>query len=1065
MEVMKMRRSLLGGLGVLLSVLATQVRGGPALQSMQPSDLRSQVVEALGAERLIEGRLADFDYAIFLGASTPRKSGAISKDLVKACGAAQIPEEHLAACALVDLANGRTDLAVKKLEQAASGSRPPAYVYSDLAAAYVAQAGPENGFSQLIRGASTAEKALTSTGVSSAAKFNYALALEKLSLRADALAAWESYIQLDAVSGWSEEARSRIVALKQPSGPDRWQTERNLLLAGPGEQDDSHIRQVVQVYAQPSRQFAEESLLADWARARAAGGVAESIQRLATARAIGTLRAEIWRDSMLKQSVAVIEHALAEPTAPALHDLVAGHRLYGEALDHYKEGQIDQARMKFDESREALLRANSPFEKWVAFQLAVCRYQHAEYASAREILERLVGDEERPEYPVLAARSLRVIGLTRYIEGDLARALRSYFGALLLFEKTGEVENLAGIEESLAETFRRLGDSEQGWRHLGRALSSLSQVQDPFKRQLILQEAADASAALNASEIALLFQDENVKSLGGSKDWNAIAHALQKRSVIEASLGQKAQARQDMEEAKRYAALVKDPKMRLIVQGDLLLSEGQFRSVGAPAEGAERFSEAIAAGERTGYFERLPDLRLERALAYLADGEEEKAEKDLRLAIREIEALRSKIGEQSLRTTFLQRSQRVYDQLIRIDVRHGRPESALETLERTRARVLLDFVTASGGGELISDGTVEVSSLQKAVGPSTALIEYAMLEDRLLIWVVQQERVNVIELMVPAREIEEHIEALLRGIKQETASADTVGMAKWLYGKLIGPITQRWNGKRLIVVPDKGLFSVPFAALVNPATGKFLIEDYEIGIAPSGQLYALSIARSNHVGKEEFRSALVVGDPQFDRRLFPWLPSLPGAAQEAGRVSELLPGSKLLTGSSATREAFLQQAGQAEILHFAGHAFVDRAAPLLSGLVLAPSQPGDSGILYAKDLFKLKFNNTRLVVLAACGTADGRMEGGEGMISLARPFLAAGAPSVVASLWPMSDGATSELFTSFYGNLRSKDAVSALRAAQLETIRRSHAYIRDWAAFEHLGGIIPSTNDHAISGR
>src|SRR5215218_4098707 len=116
------------------------------------------------------------------------------------------------------------------------------------------------------------------------------------------------------------------------------------------------------------------------------------------------------------------------------------------------------------------------------------------------------------------------------------------------------------------------------------------------------------------------------------------------------------------------------------------------------------------------------------------------------------------------------------------------------------------------------------------------------------------------------------------------------------------------------------------------------------------------------------------------------------------RVAALYPQAETLTGPWATKSRFLTEVGRYEIVHFAGHAISNEEFPLLSMLVLAP-EAGSAGALMAHEIYGLKLERTRLVVLAACSTARARISPGEGVLGLARPFLAAGVPSVVASLW------------------------------------------------------------------
>lgn len=127
--------------------------------------------------------------------------------------------------------------------------------------------------------------------------------------------------------------------------------------------------------------------------------------------------------------------------------------------------------------------------------------------------------------------------------------------------------------------------------------------------------------------------------------------------------------------------------------------------------------------------------------------------------------------------------------------------------------------------------------------------------------------------------------------------------------------------------------------------------------------------------------------------------------------------------------------------------------PLLSQMLFA-AEPGDleRGVLYSGDILHQRFRRTRLAVLASCSTAQGRLSHTEGVENLARPFLAIGIPTVVASLWNVEDVTTSDLFARFYAHLQPDfDAAAALQAVQIEAIEHGRGEMREvrsWGAFE-----------------
>jgi tetratricopeptide (TPR) repeat protein len=107
-----------------------------------------------------------------------------------------------------------------------------------------------------------------------------------------------------------------------------------------------------------------------------------------------------------------------------------------------------------------------------------------------------------------------------------------------------------------------------------------------------------------------------------------------------------------------------------------------------------------------------------------------------------------------------------------------------------------------------------------------------------------------------------------------------------------------------------------------------------------------------------------------------------------------------------------------------------------------------NGVLTALEVSQLNLRKTRLVVLSACETGVGRIEGAEGSFGLKRGFKLAGVDQIVLSLWSVPDRETMELMTLFYTDLTvSLDPVASFEKAQAQMRRRYPAQPGKWAAF------------------
>jgi len=281
-----------------------------------------------------------------------------------------------------------------------------------------------------------------------------------------------------------------------------------------------------------------------------------------------------------------------------------------------------------------------------------------------------------------------------------------------------------------------------------------------------------------------------------------------------------------------------------------------------------------------------------------------------------------------------------------------------------------------------------------------------------------------------------------------------------LFSLLISPIEKSLDKSRTIYfVPDKALNWLPFNSLVSPSSGHFLIQDYSTAIVPSSTLFIASSNRARVLANTGDERMLAIGNPSFDKVEFPTLEDLPSARTEAEQIGLFYNNRTVLTERQAARLPVEAEMERAQIIHFAVHSQVDSNLPLQSKLILAKvdGRASRESYLEAQDIYKMNLGQARLVVLSSCESGIGKYYAGEGVMSLARPFLAANVPLVVASLWPVDSGSTTELMISLHRHrkLERMSTVEALRRAQLDLINSPNAKARrvsSWTAFVPVGG-------------
>jgi CHAT domain-containing protein len=367
-------------------------------------------------------------------------------------------------------------------------------------------------------------------------------------------------------------------------------------------------------------------------------------------------------------------------------------------------------------------------------------------------------------------------------------------------------------------------------------------------------------------------------------------------------------------------------------------------------------------------------------------------------------------------------------------------EAEVAQIHRQLQQRLPDGATnASASAQQVE--SLDLAQLQQDLGPDTALVEYFMLDEELLAFIVTDERIEVVRGLAREEQVEVALEqlrfqigALRYGTSQMRTHLDQLASRArhylgMLYSLLLQPIERRIGARRMIVVPHRLLHYVPFHALYDGMS--YVIERREVGYAPSA-----SVLHSCHARPQpKLEHALLLGlaDEQ-----------TPHVRDELATLSPLFPSATLLLDEQATLAALRARVAGADVLHLACHGQFRPDNPLFSSLRLA------DGWLTVRDAYSLELH-CGLVALSACETGVGTVGPGDELIGLARGFFSAGAPSLLVSLWMVDDESTAALMTSFYTRLRAGDRpAAALRYAQIELLSE-HPHPFFWSPFVLLG--------------
>jgi CHAT domain-containing protein/tetratricopeptide (TPR) repeat protein len=1039
---------------------------------------RTNLLAILGPIRPIEGRLAGLAYSAQHGAAVPipSRAYAAARQLVaRAAGEPSAPL-RLGDLAFIDLLSGRLAAAVRHLEEASRRAPHDTLLLSDLGAAYLARGSARHEPDDFELALGVLEKAVASGPQSLEAPFNRALALEKFHLVAQARRTWQEYIRLDPGSGWAREAERHLAALAEEPESVAWPRAEKDLLEAAEASDATRVAALVARWRRKARRLVEEDLLGRWAGAWRARRPSQALHTLTAARSLAGALQAVAGESLAADTLAAIERASQVRSAAALQSLVAGHAEVARGLALARQGRNDMALLAFKVGAERLEAAGSPFQGFALLHAAQALHYLGRDLDALGELEPLRQRVDSRRHPTLAASVLWVMGLAHLKLAHFASSLAFYRQALALFERSDERESMAALHFLLGESLRLQGEVPEAWRHRWQALALTRGLDlSPWYHNTLF-DAAEAALGQGEPTVALVFHAEMVEQAKRTRDPIDIVESLLRRCHAFMALGEREAATRDLHAAEVWCARVPDEALRRFLTADLAMISGEVLVGVDPRAAARKFGVAIARHAASGARIRLPELYREQALAYWTSGDAGAAQASLLAGIAESEIAGGEIAGRQLSVAYFDHVRLLYDDMVRLllDVRH-RPEEAFGYVERSRARVLrTDFAAASAAaGRSTSVGASSSSALppvpdllRRHLPEGVGLLAFTVLPDRLVAWCLTAESADFAQLG-SAAELAARVHALRE--KLPAGHWDTAGASRAadLYRLLIEPFRSQLGGKRtLVVVPDRELFRVPFASLVDPATGQFIIEDRTLVYAPSVTLFLAASERAAALERTARRPtrALAIGDPAFDAALFPDLPRLKKAEAEAREVAALYPGAELLVGRRATRTAVLRGFQRASVVHLAAHSHVDADSPLLSGFVLAPEggapRGADTGLLEAAELYRLRTLPVRLVVLGSCNSADGQLTASEGATSLVRPFLASGVPTVVGSLWPVDDEAGEQLMVALHRHLRrGEDAAHALRAAQLSLLASSDPRLRNpalWAGFEATGAILPA---------
>lgn len=911
------------------------------------------------------------------------------------------------------------DQSISYLQSALRLTERPAPVLADLSAAHLMRAAASGAPRDLYQALEAAERALEAEPADAAARFNAAAALEAMRMGEQAARAWGRYLAVDSTSGWAVEARRRRAGIPSPRTvrvPGR--------AAGRGE-----LATFAAAQPAAARELGWDDLLREWGAAVLRGDASTARARLEQAEVIGRALAARGGDATLADAATAVRQAENGPQRRALAHV---HQVLGEGRKAMLANDYDAACPRF----RRVLRgpASAPAREWAQAFLAFCSIYAPDGGPVD--LARLAAGSDSARYPAAAGRTWQALAYARSLEGRYVEARAAYARAAALLGRAAEREYAATARMGEGNAWLLLGDGDAGYAALHEAVGVLRDYPGSLGLWNGLYALRNALLADGLPRAAMRVQDEGVFVTR----W--MAPALQAETRLARARLHLAAGRRDIDgDTAAAVEIMKSVGQRYgrgWLSADLRVTRAEAWLEGDPRLAAAELDSVVEYFE--GNAPRLLPALFSRAQARLALGRPDGAGADLRRAAAVLDSQRTHVSSAQLRASLLERSRRVFDQAVMLSVRAGRAEEALDYVERSRS-------SFSPVGHAADWARRPLRAPRGQVA-----VEFALVGDTLLAWTLREGGLHLTRRTVRRDDLVRTVERVRTGLEFRSDDAVVLPALESLYDELVRPLRARLGaaGTPLLIVADGELAGLPMAALRDRERGRFLVEDHPVRFASSLRDPTAPV-RPGRGGP-----ATLVADPAFDRRAFPELQRLGGAAAEVDAVARLYAGARVLGGADADAAAIRGSLLRGGVAHFAGHAVFDDARPERSFLVTAPGRENGSARITAAEIERMDLRRLRLVVLSACQTSRAQAGRSGGFAGLAGAFMAAGAGGVVGSLWRVDDHATRALMERFHaGYVRSGDPAAALRQAQLQMLHSADPALRSpaaWAGFRYAGG-------------
>ena len=773
----------------------------------------------------------------------------------------------------------------------------------------------------------------------------------------------------------------------------------------------------------------------------------------------------------------------------------------GEATSRYYLGPVCRAFGDYEKAKKHLEESlvifkeigdrNGEASSYVSLGTV---YQAAgKYEKARELLEKSLAVQKEIGNRKGEAASYLSLGSVCGPISDYEKAREYVERGIVIQNEIGDKEGEAMGYVNLVSVYVSVGEHEKAIESCEKSLA----INKKIGNRRIL--------AFCYYELGANFH--NLEKYSKANEYNQIAHAMFKdigdremiaktylnQGAVECSVGNFVKAREYFEKAIAISNEIGNGAVKAagcFSLGILLIDQVEYD------RGEEYIKRALVLSEAVGDIEKQFHSLIIIAHLRRTEGNIRESISYFIRAIEKSEEMRSSLCDNDqFKISFTDHNIRSYRDLCALLCATGNPTEALYVSELSNARALADLMSAQYTEENeISANPLTWAGIEGIVSKecnSTCLyVSYHF--ERIYLWILKEGKVTHFQEIkvndLIAREgLAEKVEKFfdfrcigvlpeeicedrsLHGFQPEPKACDEDSHEDWRIGKegkdnqgpkvnlavcyklLIAPVVDFLEGSEIIIVPDRTLYQIPFAALTDKS-GKYLCETFRIRVVPS--LTTLKLISESPPDYHCQTGALIVGNPDVGEVHFKGkltnVSRLQCAENEAKKIAKKL-GVEPLIGQQATKEAVLQAMKSVALIHIAAHGDAERGEIAFAPSFRIPNGIPQEGLylLTMSDIAKVQLR-AKLVVLSCCHSARGQTKA-EGAVGIARAFLGSGARSVLVALWALDDKSTEQFMTHFYDHLVAGESAGESLHEAMKWMRSEGYDVSQWAPFILIG--------------